>query len=98
MAKRKVKIKPNARGFMVGNFKDDYQKDCSIQMSSLATKACIWLGVDDLDPQILIPGTGWRPYPIPSNVLFHNRMHLDQKQVAALLPLLQKFVETGKLQ
>lgn len=61
------------RGFVRGEFTDHYGLACSLQKSSLATRDCIWLGVDD------------------------HRMHLTQEHVAALLPMLQHFVETGEL-
>jgi len=37
------------RGFYIAEFKDRYDKDCSIQESSLATEGCIWLGQNDVD-------------------------------------------------
>jgi len=103
-----IKIKANHRGFMVGEFKDRYDTVCSIQKSSLATEDCIWLGVDDTNPQIMASQaksfgvetnetTGWVPYPIPNEVSLTTRMHLTRKQVKKLLPLLQHFVETGEL-
>lgn len=97
------------RGFAVQEFKDLYGADCSIQKSSLATDDAIWLGVDDAKPQIMASQaagfgvkteetTGWVPYPIPEEVLLTTRMHLNREQVATLLPILQKFVETGELE
>lgn len=57
-----IDLTPTERGFMRGEFKDRYGKDCSIQQSSIATEDCIWLGVDNermhLTPQMaadLIP-------------------------------------------
>jgi hypothetical protein len=41
--------------------------------------------------------TGWVPYWVPKEVQFTNRMHLTQAQVAELIPILQKFVETGEI-
>lgn len=35
------------RGFRIVIFSDRYGNECSIQESSLATEACIWLGCDD---------------------------------------------------
>jgi hypothetical protein len=61
------------RGFRKADFKDRYNADCSIQESSLASEAAIWLGVHE------------------------NRMHLTVDMVAALIPMLQHFVETGEL-
>lgn len=40
---------------------------------------------------------GWVSYPIPYQVQLTTRMHLNQEQVAALIPLLQYFVEHGYL-
>lgn len=104
----KIKLGTTDRGFPIGEFKDQYGISCSIQKSSLATKDCIWLGVDDVDPQILAQlasahgvktneSTGWVKYPIPKEVLMTTRMHLTRKQVRKLLPLLHNFVETGEL-
>jgi hypothetical protein len=42
-----IDLAPTERGFMRGEFKDRYGKDCSIQESSIATEYCIWLGVDN---------------------------------------------------
>lgn len=93
-----MKIIKTNRGFKVINFKDQYNIDCSLQESSLATEACIWLGSDDANPQYFVPGQGWQPLPLPNGeISFHTRIHLTQKQVAELLPHLQKFVETGEL-
>ncbi len=93
-----VKFKPTKRGFMIGEFKDRNGYGCSLQESSLATEACIWLGVDDPNPKIF-PGnnTGWHDYPLPKNVQCTTRMHLTQAMVAKLLPALQHFAETGAL-
>jgi len=108
----KIKIKRNARGFKVGEFTDRYGLKCSIQKSSIATENCIWLGVDDPKPLIMSSDAirlglkkqtfdekdnGWVDFKIPDEVLIHNRMHLTVNQVKELLPILQKFVETGEL-
>jgi hypothetical protein len=108
----KIKIKKNERSFETGTFIDRYDQECSIQKSSLATEDCIWLGIDDAKPQIMSSNAirmglrqrtfdendnGWVNFEIPKEVLLHTRMHLTRKQVKELLPLLQKFVETGEL-
>ena len=94
-----MKITKTNRGFAVASFKDQYKYDCSIQESSLATKACVWLGLREPNPkQFPGNGTGWHDYKLPDNVQCTTRMHLTQRQVKALLPLLQQFVKTGKLQ
>lgn len=96
------------RGFRLGNFTDRYGMKCSIQMSSLAEEAAIWLGIDDPAPEIMASEaaqvgiktnqtTGWVPYPIPKEVLIKTRMHLTQDQVKELLPILQHFAKHGEL-
>jgi hypothetical protein len=95
-------------GWPIFHFPDGYGKPCSLQKSSLATADAIWLGVDDADPVILARDAaahgvqtdetvGWVPYPIPSAVLLTTRMHLSRSDVAALLPILQHFVDTGEI-
>lgn len=42
-------------------------------------------------------GVGWVKYPIPEDVSLHTRMHLTRTGVEKLLPVLQKFVDTGEL-
>lgn len=93
----KIKKIKTQRGFAGIEFNDRYEAKCLIQKSSLATEDAIWFGVDDADPKILIPGSGWQPFEIPKEVLITTRMHLTQKQVKKLLPILQKFVETGEI-
>lgn len=96
------------RGFATIEFTDRYGDDCIIQKSSLATEDAIWFGIRDATPQIMASdalaagvdtneATGWVPYPIPKNVLLTTRMHLTRELVAELLPILQRFVETGEV-
>jgi len=96
------------RGFSIFNFKDRYNQECSLQKSSLAFEDAIWFGIDNADPKIMAnqaakhgvqtkETTGWVPFPIPEDVLLSTRMHLTQEQVAELIPVLQKFVETGEI-
>lgn len=90
------------RGFDLCKFKDRYDVPCSIQKSSIATEDCIWLGVDDADPKIMGSKvrdglTGWVKYPVPEDVLLHTRMHLSVDNVRDLIPMLQRFVDTGEL-
>lgn len=78
--------KVTLRGFTRYDFTDLYGAECSIQKSSLATEDAIWFGVDEPPPDTDHAKSGcW------------GRMHLTQDQVAELLPLLQKFVDTGEL-
>ncbi len=102
-----MKIEKTPRGFNIAHFNDYYGEKCSIQKSSLITPA-IWLGVDDAKPAILASKasqhgistteeTGWIPYPIHDDVNLTTRMHLDQETAAMLIPLLQRFVNTGDI-
>lgn len=113
MKSNDLEVKPNFRGFMIANFKDANAIGCSIQESSACPHTeedgcMIWLGVDDAAPMVLAQEahlvgvkthetTGWVPYPVPDNVLMRTRMHLTQKQVKELLPLLKHFAKTGGL-
>lgn len=103
-----MKKKSTERGFPYYEFIDRYGEKCSLQLSSLADDRCIWLGVDDANPQIMASQarlfgvsttetSGWVSYPIPKEVQLSTRMHLSIEQVKKLLPILQKFVETGDL-
>ncbi len=81
MTKLNIKFKRTERGFIVGEFKEHYGKECSIQESSGFTEA-IWLGQkegDHINGQCLA------------------RMLLTRKQVAELIPILQGYVDTGAL-
>lgn len=94
----RIKLEATNRGFYHGEFIDRYGEKCSIQESSLATERCIWLGVNNVFPQVLGPvGTGWQPVPLPPGATTSGRMHLNQQMVKDLLPLLQHFAETGDL-
>jgi hypothetical protein len=66
-------------------FKDCNGVACSIQKSSLAFEQAIWLGADE--------GLKNQDGNIPTNY----RMHLTQKQVKELLPILNRFAKTGEL-
>ena len=96
----------------MATFTDHYGSVCSIQKSSLADKDCIWVGVDNADPKIMSSDAirlglrkrtfdendnGWIKFEIPKEVLISTRMHLTRKHVKALLPILQRFVESGNI-
>jgi len=90
------------RGFGLIEFTDKYEAKCTLQKSSLATEDAIWLGVDDANPKIMASkvmegGTGWVKYLLHPDVMINTRMHLTQEQVADLIPVLQKFVDTGEI-
>jgi len=97
-----MKKKYTERGFALYEMVDLYENNYSLQKSSLATEDAIWFGIDDANPQIMaskiIPnGTGWAKYTIPKDVLLTTRMHLSRDQVKELIPILQKFVDTGEI-
>lgn len=99
------------RGFALAEFVDRNGVKCSLQKSSIATEDAIWLGCDDENPRVMVAGKGWQPVayavaePEPDNLvtidakemLVNTRMHLTREQVAALLPLLQGFVDCGEV-
>lgn len=104
----KLHFGQTALGWPYITFEDRYAVACSIQKSSLATEDCIWLGVNDADPKILAreaaahgvetdQNVGWVAFPVPDAVSMTTRMHLNQEQVRALLPILQEFAESGEL-
>lgn len=88
-------VEKTNRGFELVEFKDLYDKRCSLQQSSLATDAAIWLGCDDAEPRVLIPGEGWQPVAMPANYIANTRMHLNQDQVRELVSHLQRWLDTG---
>lgn len=85
------------RGFCLIKFSDRNGVECSLQKSSIATEDCIWLGCDDANPRVLVPGQGWRSMVMPEGYLADTRMHLTRKQVKRLIPHLVTFVETGEI-
>lgn len=106
MIMKMIKIKKTERGFAFLNFKDKNGVECSIQQSSLATDECIWFGADKIGLKEFVAHrqpNAWEDKPeVDENSISHhfianNRMHLTRKQVAKLLPILQKFVDTGNL-
>lgn len=97
-----MKIKTTGRGFGIANFKDQKGIECSIQKSSIATDECIWFGANELEVSIGYPWTKISEAELMKKfggqaIVGNTRMHLNRKQVAELLPILQKFVETGEL-
>jgi len=97
-----VEKKVTHRGFDYHEFEDRYNAKCSLQKSSLAFENAIWFGVDDAEPKIMAKdtpegGNGWVKYHIPEEVSLSTRMHLTQKHVWRLLPILIKFAFTGNV-
>jgi hypothetical protein len=94
-----MNLEKNQRGFENGKFTDLYGKKCSIQKSSLATDDAIWLGIEN--PKLIVfedESMGqYLETNLPKTWMVNSRMHLSREQIAELLPILQKFVETGEL-
>ncbi len=103
-----MKKSKTPRGFYLIEFEDHYGVKCSLQESSLASEHAIWLGCSGGNPQILASAAarfgvtpkeavGWVPFQIPEEVSITTRMHLTREGVAALLPYLIRFVDTGDI-
>jgi hypothetical protein len=101
-----MKIKKTQRGFGIMNFKDQHGTECSIQKSSSAMQDCIWFGSNKIglkefvayrQPSAWVDRDDVDEHTMEHHFVANNRMHLTRKQVAKLLPILQKFVETGEL-
>lgn len=90
-----------SRGFCRYEFNDAYDKSCSLQRSS-CVEPHIWLGCNDIGLRVGYP---WREISEEElktllkakELVSNSRMHLNVEQVKALLPILQKFVETGDI-
>lgn len=93
-------MKKTQRGFSIKEFTDLYGEKCSIQESSLATEDAIWFGVDN--PKLTVfENENMGKYlnvEMPNHFRVSSRMHLSREQISELLPILQKFVETGELE
>lgn len=76
--------KTTERGFAYTTFTDLYKSDCSIQMSSIASAKCIWLGVD-LEPVDLNNPNGPKKQGA--------RMHLNAKQAKQLCKEILNFLK-----
>lgn len=79
--KRLGKVQRTSRGFELIEFKDLYGYDCSLQASSLADKSALWLGCEH---ESIHSVTGEQ---------IGARMHLDRKQVAALINHLANWLD-----
>jgi hypothetical protein len=94
-----MNLEKTQRGFLNGKFTDSYGNVCSVQKSSSAMDDFIWLGIDK--PKLTVfENENMGKYietVLPKTWMVDSRMHLSRDQVAELLPVLQKFVETGEL-
>ena len=100
----KAKMKKSERGFSYHEFTDRNGVKCSIKKSSIATEDAIWLGADSIGLKEFVAyrDPAWQDVELEQTVGHHfvanTSMHLTRKQVAKLLPMLQKFAETGELE
>ena len=84
------KMAKTNRGFEIITFPDRYETPCSLQQSSLADfqepgTSAVWLGVDRQD------GVHDGVFDAANQ----TRMHLDLKQVKALIAVLEMWVASG---
>lgn len=79
-----IELRPTQRGFLRGEFVDRYGEKCSIQESSIAGEFCLWLGCE-------------HETKAKDGEPVGARMHLTQELAAELIPLLQRFADTGEL-
>lgn len=92
------KVGTTARGFELVEFTDFYDVKCSLQQSSLATEDAIWLGCDEANPRVLVPGEGWTKIDLPENTVCDTRMHLNREQVERLVESLSLWLDTGSFE
>jgi hypothetical protein len=88
------------RGFELVPFMDHSGTKCSLQASSVAERetpgtSAVWLGCEDANPRVLVPGKSWQPVPMPPDYLADTRAHLNREQVAALIKHLQTWLRKG---
>ena len=96
-----------SRGFAYYEFTDVGGDVCTIQKSRSAMHDCIWLGSKEIGLKGFIPygDPSWRDVSKDQikekfgfqDIIANNRMHLSRDQVAEILPILQKFVDTGEI-
>jgi len=97
-------VKQTSRGFNYIEFTDKAGTQCNLQESSSAEEPSIWLGAENIGLKEFVAfraPSAWEDRPEfdefdeKHHFVANNRMHLNQEQVKALLPYLQRFVETG---
>ncbi len=103
-----MKREITGRGFAYYRFQESHGEKCSLQKSSAAETDYIWLGFDEINLKTFTPygvPTSWKEYEdkeLPKvfncdTVITNTRMHLNREQVKALIPILQKFADTGEI-
>jgi hypothetical protein len=93
-----TKLQSTERGFSYHKFKDSYGHQCTLQESSSVSPR-IWLGIDKPELTVFEDDSMGKYIvtSLPKNWMVDTRMHLSPEQVRELLPLLQKFADTGEL-
>lgn len=84
LQKREIRLGCTYRGFRIGKFEDHNGHACSVQESSADPLDKLWLGMDDPLPEHLGEPQGCRA-------------HLTREQIMELIPMLQYFVDHGRL-
>lgn len=101
---KEFEISQTMRGFDYTEFSDANGVKCTVQESSACgDEALLWLGAKDIGLKHFKSGHhGWKDVELVNTIEEHyvanNRMHLTQSQVKDLLPVLHRFVETGRLE
>jgi len=105
-----MKTRKSDRGFGISEFVDLKGTECSIQDSSLASEAAIWLGVQSVNPHkmegevlvtvkppidpIPISGFPW----LNHDILYNTRMHLTIEHVETLIKEFNVFLSTKSVE
>lgn len=85
-------------------FNDRYDKPFVLHGSTLATEACVWMGMPDTQPVVMATHAkqvgvqtdkkvGWVDYPVPRGVLIPTMSHLTVDQAKLVVAALQEFIE-----
>ena len=89
------------RGFGYYEFTTDDGDTATVKKSSSAMKDYIWIGAKNLKVKHFKADQGWNDIVYPNSIeelyVGNERLHLNQEQVAELIPILQKFVDTGEI-
>ena len=85
-------------------FNDRYGKPFAIHESTLATEACVWIGMPNTQPIVMAihaekvgvqtdEKVGWVDYLVPEDVLIPTMGHLTVDQAKLVVAALQEFIE-----
>lgn len=78
-------------------FTDYYGNNYIIRKSEIDAPPAIWIGPKELELSEYVPNQGYVPITLPKDCCGNHFILLNQAQVAALLPMLQRFVATGEI-